>query len=103
MQTTFGHVYVYFIHGMYYCLNFTTDRQGAGAVLIRAAEPTHGLDLMIARRGTGDVRKLTTGPGRLCSGFGIDLKFNGERIGRSIKVKSRKTIPEIATSKRVGI
>ena len=71
--------------------------------MIRAAEPTHGLDLMIARRGTGDVRKLTTGPGRLCSGFGIDLKFNGERIGRSIKVKSRKTIPEIATSKRVGI
>jgi len=103
MQQTFGHVYVYFIYGMYYCLNFTTDRQGAGAVLIRAAEPTHGLDLMIARRGTGDVRKLTTGPGRLCSGFGIDLKFNGERIGRSIKVKSRKTIPEIATSKRVGI
>ena len=66
MQQTFGHVYVYFIYGMYYCLNFTTDREGAGAVLIRAVEPTRGLDLMRKRRGTEDVRKLASGPGRLC-------------------------------------
>ena len=66
MQQTFGHVYVYFIYGMYYCLNFTTDRGGAGAVLIRAAEPTGGLELMGERRRTNDIRKLASGPGRLC-------------------------------------
>lgn len=103
MQQTFGHVYVYFIYGMYYCLNFTTDREGAGAVLIRAAAPTQGLDLMRDRRGTDDIRKLASGPGRLCQAFGIDLNFTGERIGRRIKVKMRNTTPEIASSKRIGI
>lgn len=103
MQQTFGHVYVYFIYGMYYCLNFTTDRESAGAVLIRAAEPTRGLDLMCERRGTDDIRKLASGPGRLCQAFGIDLSFTGERIGRRIKVRTRNTTPEIASSKRIGI
>jgi DNA-3-methyladenine glycosylase len=103
MQQTFGRVYVYFIYGMYYCLNFTTDRNGAGAVLIRAAEPTRGFELMTERRRVGDIRKQASGPGRLCQAFGIDLSFNGERIGRRIKVKTRTTTPEIATSKRIGI
>lgn len=103
MRQTFGHVYVYFIYGMYYCLNFTTDQSGAGAVLIRAAEPTRGLEVMKERRGTDDIRKLASGPGRLCDAFGIDLGFNGEKLGRHIKVRARKDIPEIAISKRVGI
>ncbi len=103
MQQTFGCVYVYFIYGMYYCLNFTSDRTGPGAILIRAAEPTKGLDLMSERRCTRVITKLASGPGRLCQAFGIDLSVNGERIGRRIKVKPRVTTPEIATSKRVGI
>ena len=103
MQTTFGHVYVYFIYGMYYCLNFTTDRAGAGAVLIRAAEPTRGIETMKERRGTDDMRRLTSGPGRLCGAFGIDLTFNGERIGQRIKVKSAMSTPDIDISKRIGI
>src|SRR4051794_33527265 len=52
MRETFGHIYVYLIYGMYYCLNFTSDRAGPGAVLIRAVEPTAGIDLMMARRRT---------------------------------------------------
>jgi DNA-3-methyladenine glycosylase len=103
MQNTFGHVYVYFIYGMYYCLNFTTDRLGAGAVLIRAVEPTRGIEVMRERRGTDEMRKISSGPGRLCNAFGIDLSFNGEKIGKRIKVKARKDIPEIAISKRIGI
>jgi DNA-3-methyladenine glycosylase len=54
MRTTFGRVYVYFIYGMYYCLNFTTDKGGAGAVLIRAAEPIKGLDVCTWAVGGGD-------------------------------------------------
>jgi DNA-3-methyladenine glycosylase len=58
---------------------------------------------MKKRRGTDDVRKLASGPGRLCDAFGIDLSFNGERIGKRIKVEPRESPPEIAVSKRIGI
>jgi DNA-3-methyladenine glycosylase len=103
MQQTFGDVYVYFIYGMYYCLNFTTDRHGPGAVLIRAVEPTSGIELMRERRRTDEMKKLASGPGRLCEAFGIDLGFNGERIGQRIKVRARRGAVDVATSRRIGI
>jgi DNA-3-methyladenine glycosylase len=103
MVETFGFVYVYFTYGMYHCLNFTTDRAGAGAVLIRAVEPTRGLDRMSQRRGTDDPRKLASGPGRLCQAFGIDLSFNGKPIGAEIKLRPRREAAQISSSVRVGI
>jgi DNA-3-methyladenine glycosylase len=103
MRETYAHVYVYLIYGMYYCLNLTTERKGTGAVLIRAAEPLCGIDLMIERRGTSDIRKLASGPGRLAQAFGIDLSYNGGPVGREIKIKERLAAPEIATSPRIGI
>lgn len=103
MRQTFGQVYVYFIYGMYYCLNFTTDRNGPGAVLIRAAEPIRGIESMKVRRGTNDLRKLASGPGRLCEAFGIDLAFNREQIGKRIKVRARQNPAHVETSKRIGI
>src|SRR5262245_24053212 len=81
MRETFGRVYVYFIYGMYFCLNFTTDSTGPGAVLIRAAQPIKGMKLMSKRRETDSVHRLAAGPGRLCQALGIDLSFNGEPIG----------------------
>jgi DNA-3-methyladenine glycosylase len=103
MRETFGRVYVYFIYGMYYCLNFTTDRGGPGAVLIRAAEPSKGTDLMMRRRDTTELKKLTSGPGRLCEAFGIDLRLNGKHIGREIKLRPRVEEPAISNSRRIGI
>jgi DNA-3-methyladenine glycosylase len=103
MRESFGRVYVYFIYGMYYCLNFTTDAGGPGAVLIRAAEPVRGIQRMIGRRGTSDRLKLTSGPGRLCEALGIDLSFNGGLIGHRLKVKAREQEPRISTSRRIGI
>jgi len=103
MFSTFGHVYVYFIYGMYYCLNFTTEANAAGAVLIRAAEPLCGINLMSRRRGTSDPRKLASGPGKLAQAFGIDLAFNGKPIGRTVKIKPRESTPLIAASTRIGI
>src|SRR5215510_5632883 len=103
MQETFGHVYVYFIYGMYYCLNFTADRHGPGAVLIRAAEPLAGIDVMRARRKVSDIRQLASGPGKLCRALGIDLSCNCKRIGVQIKVRARAKEPLISTSTRVGI
>ncbi|HMG35314.1 MAG TPA: DNA-3-methyladenine glycosylase [Blastocatellia bacterium] len=103
MRESFGRVYVYFIYGMYYCLNFTADRSGPGAVLIRAAEPLTGLDLMASRRGVSDPQRLASGPGRLCEAFGIDLTHNGKLIGTEIKLKPASVPPPVSSSKRIGI
>lgn len=67
-----GYAYVYFIYGMYSCLNFSCEPEGhAGGVLIRALEPLAGLGKMKQLRGTDDVELLTSGPGRLCDALGI--------------------------------
>jgi DNA-3-methyladenine glycosylase len=69
-----GHAYVYFIYGMYFCLNVSCEREGrAGGVLFRALEPIRGLGTMARNRGLDPTRvaALTSGPGRLCQAFGI--------------------------------
>jgi DNA-3-methyladenine glycosylase len=78
-----GYAYVYFIYGNHYCLNVSCEREGkAGSgVLFRALEPLLGIEEMARARGlppphggeakTADLRKLTSGPGRLAEAFGI--------------------------------
>jgi DNA-3-methyladenine glycosylase len=70
-----GHAYVYFIYGMYYCLNVSCEPDGqAGGVLFRALEPVAGLAEMAKLRGLPapvSPRLLTSGPGRLCQALGI--------------------------------
>ncbi len=103
MRETFAHIYVYKIYGIHYCLNFTTEREGIGAVLIRAAEPLVGIGRMAERRGTGDKKKLLNGPGRLCQGLGIDLTWNTRPLGREIKLLAAETPPTIVAGPRIGI
>ena len=103
MAATYGHIYVYLIYGMHYCLNITTERKGIGAVLIRAVEPTRGIELMSRRRGTSSLKLLASGPGRLCAAFGIDLSMNGQPLGKEIHILSREAEPPISASRRVGI
>lgn len=103
MRETFAHVYVYKIYGVHYCLNFTTERSGTGAVLIRAAEPTAGIALMEARRGTTDRRNLLRGPGRLCQALAIDLSYNGLPLGREIKLLPAPTACDVACGPRIGV
>lgn len=70
-----GFTYVYFIYGMYFCLNVSCEPEGeAGGVLIRALEPLAGLDTMARLRGLPSAAKprlLTSGPGRLCDALAI--------------------------------
>jgi DNA-3-methyladenine glycosylase len=69
-----GHAYVYFIYGMYFCLNVSCEREGrAGGILFRALEPIRGVEAMARNRGLDPTRvaALTSGPGRLCLAFGI--------------------------------
>jgi DNA-3-methyladenine glycosylase len=72
-----GYAYIYFIYGNHYCLNASCERDGkAGGVLFRALEPLTGIEEMARARGVevlraADLRKLTSGPGRLCEAFGV--------------------------------
>ncbi len=74
-----GHAYIYFIYGMYECLNFVAEREGqAGCVLIRAVEPLAGIPGMRRRRPTAKpIEDLASGPGKLTRAMGISRKQNG--------------------------
>ena len=78
LYLTRGHAYVYFVYGMYYCMNVSSERAGVGAgVLIRALEPLEGIDVMKERRKSTSLRDLARGPGRLCLAMAIGPHDDG--------------------------
>ena len=73
-----GRLYVYRSYGLHWCMNFVCREAGHGAgVLIRALEPTAGLDCIRERRGMMADRLLCAGPGRVGQALAIDAGFNG--------------------------
>jgi DNA-3-methyladenine glycosylase len=100
-----GDVYVYRSYGLHWCLNLVAGADGEGsAVLIRALEPTHGVERMRARRGLDDLRLLCAGPGRLAQALGIDGSHDGRRIDRPpFELRARSGAVPIATGPRIGI
>jgi len=112
-----GHAYVYFIYGVHYCLNISCLPDGdAGCVLIRALEPVSSMREMAKARGLADLdltsvrdlRKLASGPGKLCEALGItrprdnakdmllptsDLQVMGDGF----------RVDEVAITQRIGI
>jgi DNA-3-methyladenine glycosylase len=103
-----GHAYVYLSYGIHSLLNFVTEPDGsASAVLIRALEPTEGVELMRERRGRDEVPELCSGPGKLTEALGVGLSLNGADL---LQPPFRLDEPngewkdiEVVTGPRIGI
>jgi DNA-3-methyladenine glycosylase len=112
-----GHVYVYFIYGVHYCLNVSCLPEGdAGSVLIRALEPVSGMREMAEARGLAnldltaprDLRKLASGPGKLCESLGITRpRDNGKDMlspASDLQVMSDGfRVENVVVTQRIGI
>jgi DNA-3-methyladenine glycosylase len=83
MFSSGGHAYIYFIYGMYYCFNVVASvKDKPEAVLIRAAEPLAGIEIIRENRAITSKKTadLTNGPGKLCQALAIDKKLNGYNL-----------------------
>ena len=97
-----GRVYVYRSYGIHWCLNFVC--RGASAVLLRAIEPTDGLQIMRERRGLDDVRALCSGPGKLCTALGVTGNLDGHMLDAPpFAVILRRRPVDAAIGPRIGI
>jgi DNA-3-methyladenine glycosylase len=100
-----GHAYVYRSYGIHWCLNLVCEDEGtASAVLLRALEPTHGLDAMRARRGVDDERLLCAGPGRLCEALAVTREHDGLPLDcPPFRLEAPAAGLEVVAGPRVGI
>lgn len=102
-----GRAYVYLSYGIHSLLNAVAEPEGdAAAVLIRALEPTDGLEEMRARRGVAVDDQLCSGPGKLTEALGVGLADNGADLGRDpffLLPPEPDWSGEILTGPRIGI
>ena len=103
-----GTAYVYRSYGIHACLNAVCEPAGVGAaVLLRALEPTDGVDLMRSRRGVARLEDLCSGPGKLTEALGIGLDLDGSDLLRGPMVIARRPRAwrdvRVVASKRIGI
>ena len=100
-----GYAYVYRSYGIHWCLNLVCNAEGrAEAALIRALEPTHGLDTMRERRGTDVERALCSGPGKLCQAIGVTRDHNGLPLDEPpFELFARSVAVQVVTGPRIGI
>jgi DNA-3-methyladenine glycosylase len=112
-----GHAYVYFIYGVHYCLNISCLPDGdAGCILIRALEPVSGITEMAKARGLADLdftlprdlRKLASGPGKLCEALGITRPRDNAKDMVSPRsdlqaMSDGFRVEEVAATPRIGI
>ena len=101
-----GSAYVYLNYGTYWLANILVESPDGepGFVLIRALEPTTGIELMKKRRQRERVIDLCTGPGKLTIALGIDGKFHGKNFqGVPFHLHARTSEPSIVSGPRIGI
>lgn len=104
-----GRLYIYFTYGMHYCLNIVTGPPSRGeAVLLRAAEPLEGIEIMKRNRVITDIKNLANGPAKLTQALGIkDTSMSGEKLNKSSIWIESAAIPvnskDIIAAPRIGI
>ncbi len=102
-----GRAYVYLSYGIHSLLNAVAEPEGeAAAVLIRALQPTTGIEAMRARRGERPDRDLCSGPGKLTEALGVGLAQNGADLSSDpflLLGREPGWVSEILTGPRVGI
>jgi len=103
-----GHAYVYFIYGMYECLNLVAEPEGQpGCVLIRALEPLAGIEIMRERRPPArKLEDLASGPGKLTLALAITRAQNGVDVTRGalvVREPAERRRVEIVVTPRIGI
>jgi DNA-3-methyladenine glycosylase len=101
-----GFSYIYLIYGMYHCLNFVTEpKDRPAAILLRAAEPDEGANLMLQASGKSSSTGLLSGPGKFCRAFGLTTEQNDlDLTGDLIYIENRNMkVTNIQRSKRIGI
>ncbi len=101
-----GTLYVYLIYGMHLCMNLVTAPEGVPeAVLLRAAQPLAGIELMRARRGRERRKDLCSGPAKLVEAFGVDLTHSRGDITRGPLFVAPALDPpgEIVVTTRIGL
>jgi len=101
-----GRVFIYNVH-KYWMLNVVAhEPDEVGAVLIRAIEPTRGIESMLSNRPVNLLRALTSGPGKLTLALGVDKGSHGASIlspGSEIRILDAASDPVIGTSRRIGV
>ena len=107
MFLTAGHIYIYFIYGMHHCLNIVTEKEGMGAaVLIRALQPTTGMDIIQKNRPNINPNDWLNGPSKLMRGLTIPADLNGTNALKSdcpLQLVFRKSPASIQAWPRIGI
>lgn len=102
-----GYAYVYFTYGMHYCFNVVSGPESTGeACLIRALEPTEGIELMKARRGKENVKELCNGPAKLVQAMGITKADYGKPLFEGnlyILPREEAANLEVRSGPRIGI
>jgi DNA-3-methyladenine glycosylase len=101
-----GHAYVYRSYGVHWCFNVSTGTDGvAQGILIRAAHPLRGLDLMRARRAGAPDRELLRGPAKLAAAYGLTGAHSGRDLCADgpIAFHDDGGRPEVVAGPRVGV
>lgn len=103
-----GKAYVYFIYGMYHCMNVTARAASseAGAVLIRSLLPLEGIDIMIRLCSAKDKSSVANGPGKLSRALDINRSHNGLNLAdrrSSLHIEHGIEPKTVVSTPRIGI